>query len=83
MKAVLNSLFEHKALDKETAKNILVNLAQGKYNGSQVAAFLTVYLMRNITVEELEGFRDAMLELCVKVDLTPYDVIDLWHWWGW
>lgn len=77
MKEVLNSLFEHKALDKETAKRILVNLAQGKYNSSQVAAFLTVYLMRNITVEELEGFRDAMLELCVKVDLTSYDVIDL------
>lgn len=77
MKEVLNNLFEHKALDRETAKRILVDLTLGKYNSSQVAAFLTVYLMRNITVEELEGFRDAMLELCVAVDLSAYDVVDL------
>lgn len=77
MKDVLNSLFEHKALDKETAKKILVDLTSGKYNTSQVAAFLTVYLMRNITVEELEGFRDGMLELCIAVDLSDYDAIDL------
>jgi anthranilate phosphoribosyltransferase len=49
----------------------------GKYNQSQVAAFLTVYLMRSITVEELEGFRDAMLELCIPVDIPEYDAIDL------
>lgn len=77
MKDILNNLFEHKALDRETAKRILTNLTLGKYNNSQVAAFLTVYLMRNITVEELEGFRDAMLELCVPVDFSGYDVIDL------
>lgn len=77
MKDILNSLFEHKALDRETARRILVNLASGKYNGSQVAAFLTVYLMRSITVDELEGFRDAMLELCIAVDFSDYDVIDL------
>ena len=77
MKDILNSLFEHKALDKETSRRILMNLASGKYNGSQVAAFLTVYLMRSITVEELEGFRDAMLELCIAVDFSEYDAIDL------
>lgn len=77
MKDILNSLFEHKALDRETARRILVNLASGKYNSSQVAAFLTVYLMRSITVDELEGFRDAMLDLCIAVDFSEYDVIDL------
>ena len=77
MKEVLNQLFEYKSLEKETAKEILKNLALGKYNQSQVAAFLTVYLMRSITVEELEGFRDAMLELCVRVDIPEYDAIDL------
>ena len=77
MKEVLNQLFEYKSLDKVTAKEILKNLAQGEYNQSQVAAFLTVYLMRSITVEELEGFRDAMLELCVPVDIPEYDAIDL------
>jgi len=77
MKEILNRLFEHQSLDKPTAKEILINLAKGEYNNSQVAAFLTVYLMRSITVDELEGFREAMLELCVPVDLSPYGVIDL------
>jgi anthranilate phosphoribosyltransferase len=77
MKRILNQLIEHKSLDKKKAKEILMNLAQGKYNDSQVAAFLTVYLMRSITVEELEGFRDAMLELCVSVNIPEYDAIDL------
>jgi len=77
MKAILNQLIEHKSLGKQKAKEILINLAQGKYNDSQVAAFLTVYLMRSITVEELEGFRDAMLELCIPVDIPEYDAIDL------
>lgn len=77
MKEILNQLIEYKSLDKKTAKEILINLAQGKYNQSQVAAFLTVYLMRSITVEELEGFRDAMLDLCVAVEIPEYDAIDL------
>lgn len=77
MKEILNQLIEYKSLDKQTAKEILISLAQGKYNQSQVAAFLTVYLMRSITVEELEGFRDAMLDLCVPVEIPEYDTIDL------
>ena len=77
MKDILNSLFEYKSLNKVTAKEILKNLALGKYNHSQVASFLTVYLMRSITVDELEGFREAMLELCIPVDLSSYDPIDL------
>lgn len=77
MKEILNSLFEYKSLNKETAKEILKNLARGEYNHSQVASFLTVYLMRSITVDELEGFREAMLELCVPVDFSAYDPIDL------
>ncbi|WP_339786006.1 MAG: anthranilate phosphoribosyltransferase [Imperialibacter sp.] len=77
MKEVLNELFEYKSLTKERAREILVNLAKGEYNPSQMAAFLTVFMMRSITVEELEGFRDAMLELCIALDLKKYDAIDL------
>ncbi len=77
MKKILNDLFEYKSLDKATAKEILINLTLGKYAQSQVAAFLTVYMMRSITVEELEGFRDAMLELCIALPLDDYDAIDL------
>jgi len=77
MKEILNRLFEYKSLDRATAKEILGNLAQGKYNQSEMAAFLTVYLMRSITVEELAGFREAMLELCLPVQIEDYDAIDL------
>lgn len=77
MKEVLNNLFDYKSLDKDQAKQILINLAKGEYNQSQVAAFLTVYLMRSITVQELEGFRDAMLELCIPLEIDAYEAIDL------
>ncbi|MEL6560345.1 MAG: anthranilate phosphoribosyltransferase [Bacteroidota bacterium] len=77
MKEVLNRLFEYNSLEKEEAKTILKKLAQGEYNNSQMAAFLTVYLMRSITVEELEGFRDAMLELCIPLEIDDYNAIDL------
>ena len=77
MKEILNRLFEYKSLDRATAKEILSNLAQGKYNHSEMAAFLTVYLMRSITVDELAGFREAMLELCVPLNFEAYDAIDL------
>src|ERR1700753_1775420 len=77
MKAILNHLFEHKTFSREQSKDILTNIAQGKYNNSQMAAFMTAYCMRSITVSELEGFRDAMLDLCLPVDLETNDLIDL------
>jgi anthranilate phosphoribosyltransferase len=77
MKETLNRLINHDILSKEDAKQILVNIAKGDYNTSQIAAFLTVYMMRSITIEELEGFRDALLELCLAVDLSDYNPIDL------
>ena len=77
MKQILNRLINHEVLTKQEAKDILVNISNGSYNSTQIAAFLTVYMMRSITVEELEGFRDALLELCVAVDLSAYNPIDL------
>lgn len=59
------------------AKEVLVNIGKGKYNEHEVTAFMTIYLMRSITIEELQGFRDALLELCVPVDLNGYDTIDI------
>lgn len=77
MKSILNHLFEHKTFSREEAKEILTNISLGKYNNSQIVAFMAAYCMRTITVEELEGFRDAMLELCIKTDLNEYELIDL------
>jgi anthranilate phosphoribosyltransferase len=77
MKAVLTKLFEHKKLSKQEAKDILVNISAGQYNESQIAAFITVYLMRPIAVDELQGFREALLELCIPVDLEGVETIDV------
>jgi anthranilate phosphoribosyltransferase len=77
MKAILNHLFEHKTFTRQQSKEILIAIAQGKYNNSQMAAFMTAYCMRSITVNELEGFRDAMLELCLPIDLETDELIDL------
>ncbi len=78
MKEILNHLFEHNTLSRAESKEILVNIAKGDiYSPSQVAAFLTVFNMRSITVEELSGFREAMLDLCIKVDLSEFDPVDL------
>lgn len=77
MKAILNHLFEHKTLTKAEAKEVFTDIAANKYNASQMVAFMTAYCMRSITVEELEGFRDAMLELCIRVELNDYPTIDV------
>ncbi len=77
MKKILNFLFEHKNLSREQAKEVLLNISKGMYNDTEIAAFITVYLMRSISIDELAGFRDALLELCVPVDLAGYDLIDI------
>ena len=77
MKEILNYLYEHKTLDRDEAKKVLTNIASGVYNHSQIASFISVYLMRSITVDELSGFRDALLELCQPVDLSAYNAVDL------
>ncbi|WP_339649870.1 anthranilate phosphoribosyltransferase [uncultured Salegentibacter sp.] len=77
MKELLNRLINHETISKDEAKQALFSISNGEYNESQIAAFLTVYMMRSITIEELEGFRDALLELCVAIDLSDYNPIDL------
>ena len=77
MKTILNRLIQHETLCKEEAKQTLVNISNGQYNPAQIASFLTVYMMRSITIEELAGFREALLELCIPVNLSDYDTIDL------
>src|SRR5882672_1217728 len=77
MKKILQYLFEHKTLSRETAKEILLGISKGIYNESEITAFITVFLMRSITIDELQGFRDALLDLCVRVDLNGHDTIDI------
>ena len=77
MKKILQYLFEHKTLSKQAAKDVLIDISKGLYSEHEVTAFITVYLMRSITIEELQGFRDALLDLCIKVDLKGHKVLDI------
>lgn len=77
MKQILYKLFEHRYLDRQEAAKTLFDIAQGKYNDTQVASLITVFLMRNISVDELCGFRDALLEMRTPVDLGAYEPIDI------
>ena len=77
MKKILNFLFEHKTLDRATAKEALVNIGKGVYNEHEITAFMTVFLMRSITLQELQGFQDALLELCLPLDFQGLDTIDI------
>jgi anthranilate phosphoribosyltransferase len=77
MKKILQHLFEHKTLSQQQAKEVMLNIAKSVYNETEITAFITVFLMRSITIEELQGFRDGLLELAVPVNLNGYDVIDI------
>ena len=77
MRQILNRLINQESISSVEAKQVLVNISKGDYNQSQIASFLTVYMMRSITIQELQGFRDALLELCIPVNLEGYNTIDL------
>ncbi len=61
MKDIINKLSLHNTLSKDEAKDVLLNISKGKYNNSHISSFLTIYMMRNITLEELQGFKEALL----------------------
>ena len=77
MKKILQYLFEHKTLSSTQAKEVLTNIARGMYNEAEITSFITVFLMRSVTIEELQGFRDALLELCIHADLDGHSLIDI------
>ena len=77
MRKILDHLFNHMTLSRQEAEEVLINIARNSYSESEIAAFITVYLMRSITVEELSGFRDAMMNLCIKVNLSDFDTMDV------
>lgn len=77
MQKILKQLFEHKTLTRPQAAEVLKNLASGQFNEHHITAFITVFMMRSITIEELQGFRDALLALCLPVDLDGHKVMDI------
>ena len=77
MKDTLNYLFTGNNLTKEESHQMLVRIAEGQFSDAEIASFLTVFRMRRITGPELAGFRQALLDLCVAVDLSEYNTIDV------
>jgi len=77
MKKVLNRLTQYETLTEEESRNIIIEISEGKLNTSEISSFLTIFMIRNITIEELNGFRKALIELSLKIDLEEFDPIDL------
>jgi len=77
MKEILEYLFNHHTLSKSQAKAIMIEIAQNKFNATEVTAFVTIFLMRNITLPELQGFREALLQMAVPVEINADDAIDI------
>ena len=77
MKEILKRLINFETLTKIESKDILINISKNKYNNSEISSFLTIFMIRNISVEEIDGFREALIELCIKVDLSEFDIIDM------
>ena len=77
MKEILENLFQYNKLDYNQAKRVLIDIATNKYSNSEIASFITAYKMRNPSIDEMEGFRDALLELCVGIDFNDFNTIDL------
>ena len=77
MKKILEYLFNYNKLNYDQAKEILIDITSNKYSHSEIASFMTIYKMRNPSIEEMEGFRDALLEQCIKIDFDDFNTIDL------
>ncbi|MHB9054812.1 MAG: anthranilate phosphoribosyltransferase [Paludibacteraceae bacterium] len=77
MKQILNKLFEHQSLTRNEAAEVMTNIAAGKYNESQIAAFISVFIMRSIELNEIIGFRDALLSMAIDADLSEFNPIDI------
>ena len=77
MKEILNRLTNYETLTEKEASDIIIQISEGKLNTSEISSFLTIFMIRNITIEELSGFRKALIDLSLKIDLDEFDTIDL------
>ena len=77
MKKILNRLTQYETLTEKESRDIIIDISEGKLNTSEISSFLTILMIRNITIEELNGFRKALIELSLKIDLNEFDPIDL------
>ena len=77
MKDILNRMLNHEELTREETKDILIGITKSEFPNEQITALLTALQMRGITVDELLGFRDGILETGVPVPLDCDRYIDV------
>ena len=77
MKEILTKLLNHELLSREEMRQVLVGITKSEYPTEQVTALLTALQMRGVTVDELLGFRDGILETGVPVPLHCDRYIDV------
>jgi len=77
LQLVLERLFNNEKLSEQEAKQVLMQIADNSFDERAVAAFLTVFNVRPVSTDEFRGFREALLELCLPVDLGEHQVMDL------
>jgi anthranilate phosphoribosyltransferase len=77
MKNTIEKLIENQKLTYAEARSLMDGIARGLCNEAQIAAILTVFILRGIDIEELRGFRDILLELRIPLDLEGIPAIDL------
>lgn len=77
IKEILHDLLQCNTLTFDEANDLMTRVANGELNDAQIASFLTVYMMRSVTVDELLGFRNAILNLSVKMNFDEFQPIDV------
>ncbi|WP_185860906.1 anthranilate phosphoribosyltransferase [Blattabacterium cuenoti] len=77
MNKILENLFLEKTLTKQEAKNLFIELSKGKINKTQIVAITTIYNMRNPTLEEIVGFRQAIMEVSIRINLEEFNALDI------
>lgn len=77
MKAILQSIINHYVLSFDTAKELMLDIANAKHNPSEIASLLSLLQQRGIHAQELAGFREALLQKAVRVNLNCPDAIDI------
>lgn|SRR5574344_287206 len=77
MKQYLTKLLNHEQLSSEETDTIMLNITKGMYPDTQIAALLALIQARGVTVDEILGFRNAMMQTRLPIDLSGYDAIDI------
>lgn len=77
MKELLERLHAGEYMNESEARDTLIKIAAAEFSDAETASFLTVFRMRALKLEELEGFREAMMQLAIKLDFSEFNTLDL------